>query len=54
MHGTNPTDSDFDAQVFTTTGATGHSEYFDTDTESLRNIARIATGNEPTLVKDEP
>ena len=54
VHGTNPTDSDFDAQVFTTTGATGHSEYFELGTDSLENLAKIALDLEPVLLADDP
>ena len=44
-HGRNPVEPAFGARVFATHGARGHSCYFATDTDSLRNLARIALGH---------
>ncbi|MEQ7127851.1 alpha/beta hydrolase [Actinopolymorpha sp. B11F2] len=41
-HGPNPVDPAFGARVMATSGAQGHSGYFDIGSESLRNFARIA------------
>jgi len=43
-YGTDPASDEFGAIEFATSGASGHSDYFDTGTESLRNLARIVTG----------
>jgi hypothetical protein len=43
-HGPNPVDPAFGARVMATTGARGHSGYYDAGSESLRNFARIARG----------
>lgn len=45
IHGNSPVDWSFGGQRITTDGAGGHSEYWDTDTEALRNQAYIVTGN---------
>jgi len=47
-HGRAPTDGDYGANVFGTDGSRGHSQYYMEDSESLENIARIATGGEAT------
>ncbi len=43
-HGTKPTSARFGAHRFGTRGATGHDHYLSPGTESLTNIAAIATG----------
>lgn len=45
IHGNSPVDWSFGGQRISTDGASGHSEYWDTDTEALRNQAYIVTGN---------
>lgn len=45
VHGNSPVDWSFGGQRITTEGASGHSEYWDTGTEALRNQAYIVTGN---------
>lgn len=45
VHGNSPVDWSFDGQRIATEGASGHSEYWDTGTEALRNQAYILTGN---------
>lgn len=45
VHGNSPVDWSFGGQRITTAGADGHSEYWDTGTEALRNQAYIMTGN---------
>ena len=42
--GTDPSDSDFGATRLATGDVLGHSGYFDAGTESLTNLARVATG----------
>jgi hypothetical protein len=42
--GTDPSDSDFGATRLSTGGVVGHSGYFDAGTESLTNLALVATG----------
>ena len=49
FHGVNPVHPRFGAQVFTTTGASGHSEYFKVSSESLENLALVVRGRQPTL-----
>ena len=44
VHGNSPVDWSFGGQRISTEGASGHSEYWDPDTESLRNQAYIVTG----------
>ncbi|HZE39244.1 MAG TPA: alpha/beta hydrolase [Stackebrandtia sp.] len=43
VHGNSPVDVSFNGQRFTTDGASGHSEYWDPDTESLQNQADVLT-----------
>nr|WP_105971750.1 alpha/beta hydrolase [Streptomyces geranii] len=43
-HGADPADPDFGARVVSSTGAKGHTGYFDPGTASLRNYADIAVG----------
>ncbi len=43
-YGPDPTGDGFDALGFGTAGASGHSQYFDPGTESLRNLALIVAG----------
>jgi pimeloyl-ACP methyl ester carboxylesterase len=43
--GPSPTDDDFGATVFDTSDSSGHSEYYKENSQSLRNIGRIATGH---------
>lgn len=43
-HGEEPVDEEFGARVFETGVASGHSEYYKLNTESLRNLARILLG----------
>lgn len=43
-HGRDPVDPAFGARVFASRGAKGHGGYYETGSESLRNLARIATG----------
>lgn len=45
VHGNSPVDWSFDGQRIATGSASGHSEYWQPDTESLRNQAYILTGN---------
>lgn len=45
LTGNNPEDSDFGAQHFSVAGSSGHSEYYKANSESLRNMARIADGD---------
>ena len=45
VHGNSPVDWSFGGQRIATDGASGHSEYWDTGTEALRNQAYILTGN---------
>lgn len=47
--GHDPSSARFGAQIFTTDGASGHSEYYEEGTQSLKNLARIATGQQPEL-----
>jgi hypothetical protein len=47
FHGEDPTDEGFGASVFSTGSAYGHNEYFVQRSESILNLARIATGQEP-------
>jgi hypothetical protein len=47
FHGEGPTDEGFGASVFSTGSAYGHNEYFVQRSESILNLARIATGQEP-------
>lgn len=44
IHGNSPVDVSFGGQRFSTDGASGHSEYWNPGTESLRNQAYILTG----------
>jgi hypothetical protein len=48
FHGEDPADSGFGADRFDTGDVTGHSGYFDPNSQSLRNLALIALGQEPT------
>ena len=48
FHGEDPADSGFGADRFDTGDVTGHSGYFDPNSVSLRNLALIALGQEPT------
>ena len=45
VHGNSPVDWSFGGQRITTEGASGHSDYWNPGTESLRNQAYIVTGN---------
>jgi hypothetical protein len=45
VHGNSPVDWSFGGQRITTDGASGHSDYWNPGTESLRNQAYIVTGN---------
>ena len=45
--GTDPSSSIFGAQSFSTTGSTGHSQYFDESSRSLTNLARLSLDQEP-------
>lgn len=45
VHGNSPVDWSFGGQRISTDGASGHSEYWQPGTESLRNQAYIVTGN---------
>lgn len=45
VHGNSPVDWSFGGQRISTDGASGHSEYWEPGTESLRNQAYIVTGN---------
>jgi len=45
VHGNSPVDWSFGGQRITTDGASGHSDYWNPGTESLRNQAYILTGN---------
>lgn len=44
-HGRDPMDPAFGARLFASRGATGHGGYYVHGSESLRNLARIATGD---------
>lgn len=48
-HGEDPADSGFGATRFATGTVSGHSGYFTPQSESLRNLALIALGQEPSL-----
>ena len=48
VHGEDPADSGFHALRFRSGGVRNHSDYFRVGTESLRNLALIATGGDPT------
>lgn len=50
-HGTNPVSDGFGAEVFITDGAAGHSAYFNEETDSLANLARIVTGRGEDVVR---
>lgn len=46
-HGPDPTQPGFDAKHFGTGGSEGHSEYFTPGTDSVENIGRIVTDEQP-------
>jgi hypothetical protein len=52
--GANPTSESFGAQVFATDGAEDHNDYLNEDSESLENIAEIATGEGAKISRREP
>ncbi len=49
VHGEDPADAGFGAERFDTGSVSGHSGYFDDESTSLRNLALIALGEEPSL-----
>ena len=49
LHGEDPSAKGFGAKRFSSGGATNHSTYFEPNTVSLENLARIAT-NRPVLL----
>jgi hypothetical protein len=51
VHGQDPASDEFGALRFRTGDITGHSSYFQTGSESLRNIAHIVVGEPPTRVE---
>lgn len=50
-HGRQPTDPGFGATVFSSTGASSHSNYYAPGTESVRNIARIVAGRHDEVTR---
>ncbi|GAB3295235.1 hypothetical protein EK0264_14025 [Epidermidibacterium keratini] len=52
LHGPPPSGSDFGATVFSTDGSSGHSQYYKEGSESLANIAAIATGDYASVTTD--
>lgn len=53
-HGNNPVNWSFGGQRIATTGASGHFQYWDPGTESLRNQAYVLTGNYDQVSKVTP
>jgi hypothetical protein len=52
--GSNPTSDSFGAEVFATGGAKDHNDYLNDGSESLGNIAKIATGEGKDVTRRDP